>query len=46
MGSDFEAARNDVRRLYQKVQVLRPPATRKNSVEVFLVGMDKKPSLA
>jgi 23S rRNA (uridine2552-2'-O)-methyltransferase len=42
MGSDFEAAREELRARFERVQVIRPPATRKNSVEVFLVGLESK----
>lgn len=42
MGSDFEQARAAVRACFARTQVIRPPATRKNSVEVFLVGLEKR----
>ncbi len=38
MGGEFEAARARLRACYQEVKVMRPEGTRKNSVEVFLVG--------
>lgn len=43
MGEDFEQARDAVRRTFERVQVLRPPAVRKTSVEVFVVGLGRKP---
>jgi 23S rRNA (uridine2552-2'-O)-methyltransferase len=43
MGEDFERARDAVRRSFERVQVIRPPAVRKTSVEVFLVGLGRKP---
>jgi 23S rRNA (uridine2552-2'-O)-methyltransferase len=46
MGEDFERARNAVRGSFERVQVVRPPATRKTSVEVFLVGLGRKPVAA
>jgi 23S rRNA (uridine2552-2'-O)-methyltransferase len=43
MGEDFELARQAVRGSFERVQVVRPPAVRKTSVEVFLVGLGRKP---
>lgn len=42
MGGDFEAARRAVGAIFARTLTIRPPATRKNSVEVFLVGVEKK----
>lgn len=42
MGPDFEAARKAARELYAEVRTLRPETVRKNSVEVFLVGLGKR----
>lgn len=42
MGEDFERARAAVRGSFERVQVIRPPATRKTSVEVFIVGLSRK----
>lgn len=38
MGATFEEARAHLRAHYAKVKVIRPEGTRRNSVEVFLVG--------
>jgi 23S rRNA (uridine2552-2'-O)-methyltransferase len=46
MGSDFEQARERVRSRFARTQVMRPPATRKNSVEVFLVGLERHAPVA
>lgn len=42
MGSCFEEARNHLRQSYQKTRIIRPQATRKNSVETFLIGLGRK----
>lgn len=42
MGEDFEAAKRDVAELFGRTVVLRPPSTRKTSVEVFLVGLGRR----
>lgn len=42
MSAEFEDARARLRELYAEVRTLRPEAVRKNSVEVFLVALDKK----
>ena len=39
-GAEFEDARNAVREAFDKVRVIRPKATRDESYEVFLVGVD------
>ncbi len=39
MGGDFEGFRDEMRRHYQQVKVLRPEATRSASVEVYLLGL-------
>jgi 23S rRNA (uridine2552-2'-O)-methyltransferase len=46
MGGDFDEAREATRALYAEVRVLRPEGTRSNSVEVFLVGLGRKPPTA
>lgn len=43
MGGDFEVFRSRVRAAYGDVKVVRPEATRGASVEVYLVGLGKKP---
>jgi 23S rRNA (uridine2552-2'-O)-methyltransferase len=44
MGGDFEAFRGEVRALYGEVKVVRPEATRGASVEVYLVGLGRRPA--
>jgi 23S rRNA (uridine2552-2'-O)-methyltransferase len=39
MGGDFESFRNEVRAVYKDVKVVRPEATRSQSMEVYLVGL-------
>ena len=41
MGPDYEEARRELRKLYADVRTLRPDTVRKNSTEVFLVGLNK-----
>ena len=41
MGGDFEAFRDEVRRSYAEVKIVRPEATRGGSMEVYLVGLRK-----
>jgi 23S rRNA (uridine2552-2'-O)-methyltransferase len=43
MGGDFEQFRAQLRVLFDEVKVVRPEATRGASVEVYLVGVGKKP---
>ncbi len=38
MGGDFPTFREEVRRLFERVQVARPEATRESSYEVYVVG--------
>ncbi|RYZ35124.1 MAG: RlmE family RNA methyltransferase [Myxococcaceae bacterium] len=42
MGGDFEAFRDEVRRLYEEVKVVRPEATRGASMEVYVVGLRRR----
>ena len=42
MGPDYEAARKAMRDVYRDVRTLRPETVRKNSIEVFLVGLGKR----
>ena len=42
MGRDFEAFRDDVRKAYGEVKVVRPEATRGASMEIYLVGLSRK----
>ncbi|MDP8222858.1 MAG: RlmE family RNA methyltransferase [Candidatus Lernaella stagnicola] len=41
-GPDFEALLRDVKDAYEKVRCVRPEATRKESIEVFIVALKKK----
>jgi 23S rRNA (uridine2552-2'-O)-methyltransferase len=43
MGRDFEAFRADVRNAYAEVKVVRPEATRGGSMEIYLVGLSRRP---
>lgn len=42
MGREFEAFRNRVREVFREVKIVRPEATRGSSMEVYIVGLDKK----
>jgi 23S rRNA (uridine2552-2'-O)-methyltransferase len=42
MSEDFTAAREALRAQFAEVKVIRPEGTRKESFEVFLVGLGKK----
>jgi len=42
MGREFEAIRNAVRDVFREVKIVRPEATRGSSMEVYIVGLDKK----
>lgn len=42
MGPDYERAREAYRKAYAEVRTLRPEPVRKNSIEVFLVAIDKR----
>jgi 23S rRNA (uridine2552-2'-O)-methyltransferase len=43
-GAEFEDARQSLRESFAKVRTMRPEATRDESYEVFLVGIDFKPA--
>ena len=43
-GSEFEAVRKRLRERYATVKVMKPEASRKESVEIFLVGLDHRPA--
>ncbi|NUP12336.1 MAG: RlmE family RNA methyltransferase [Polyangiaceae bacterium] len=42
MGPDFDKARAAIRETYAEVRTIRPETVRKNSIEVFLVGLKKR----
>ena len=42
MGGDFEQFRGEVRALFREVKVVRPDATRAASMEIYLVGLEKR----
>ena len=42
MGGDFEQFRGEVRALFRDVKVVRPDATRAASMEIYLVGLEKR----
>jgi 23S rRNA (uridine2552-2'-O)-methyltransferase len=39
-GAEFEEARDAVREVFGKVRIIRPKATRDESYEVYLVGLN------
>lgn len=41
-GAEFDDARAATRDAFEKVRIIRPEATRDESYEVFLVGLDKR----
>lgn len=41
-GSDFEAVRGRMRERFETVKVMKPEASRKESVEIFLVGLSRR----
>jgi 23S rRNA (uridine2552-2'-O)-methyltransferase len=43
MGRDFPAFRKAVQQHYQDVKIVRPEATRGASMEIYLVGLQRKP---
>ena len=42
MSEDFEKVRAELRATYSQVRAIRPEGTRRNSVEIFLIGLQKK----
>jgi 23S rRNA (uridine2552-2'-O)-methyltransferase len=44
MGGGFEEFRDEIRALYEDVKVVRPEATRGASMEIYLVGLKRRPS--
>ena len=45
-GGEFEDARKSVRALFETVRIIKPEASRKESFEVFLVGLGRKPAVS
>lgn len=43
-GEDFEAAREEVRRLFEKHKIVRPRSVRTESYEIYLVGLGRRSS--
>ena len=41
-GAEFEDARDALRKHFSKVRIIRPKATRTESYEVFLVGLNRQ----
>ena len=41
-GPDFEEARKEVARLFEEVKIIKPPATRTESIETFLIGLRRR----
>jgi 23S rRNA (uridine2552-2'-O)-methyltransferase len=46
MGAEFESCRAEIQRHFETTKVARPKGVRDNSVEVFLVGLRKRPTAA
>jgi 23S rRNA (uridine2552-2'-O)-methyltransferase len=46
MSEDFVKARDGVRAIFDEVRTIKPEGTRSSSVEVFLVGLKRKPKPA
>jgi 23S rRNA (uridine2552-2'-O)-methyltransferase len=42
LGEDFEIARDAVRAAFEEVKIVKPPASRTESYETFLVGLRRK----
>ena len=42
MGGDFDQFRAEVRAVFSDVKVVRPDATRQASIEIYLVGLNKR----
>jgi len=42
-GTEFEMARDHLRRVFAKERIIRPKATRDESYELFLCGLDRRP---
>lgn len=40
--NDFNEFRNEMRKLFDKVEILKPDSTRSRSFEIFLVGIKRK----
>ena len=41
-GAEFEQARKETREAFARVRVLKPPASRKESYEIYLLGLERK----
>ena len=46
MGGDLEQFRGEVRALFDEVKLVRPEATRGGSMEIYVVGLRRKPASA
>lgn len=42
VGPDFEEARREVGRIFEEVKIIKPPASRTESIETFLVGLRRR----
>lgn len=42
-GPDFEVARDAIRERFGELKIIKPPATRTESIETFLIGKRKRP---
>jgi len=43
-GEDFEIARDALRAAFEEVKIIKPPASRAESYETFLVGLRRRPA--
>lgn len=41
-GPDFEEARRELGRVFEEVKIIKPPASRTESIETFLVGLRRR----
>jgi 23S rRNA (uridine2552-2'-O)-methyltransferase len=46
MSEDFVKARDGLRAIFEEVRTIKPEGTRSSSVEVFLIGLKRKPKAA
>jgi 23S rRNA (uridine2552-2'-O)-methyltransferase len=42
LGPDFERAKKDVGRIFEETKIIKPPATRTESYETFLIGLRRR----
>jgi 23S rRNA (uridine2552-2'-O)-methyltransferase len=42
LGPDFEQAKKDMHRIFEETKIVKPPASRLESYETFLVGLRRR----